>query len=367
MRVIDAAVLAGTRTTKDGYLLADARVSRTGIQNYRGSEVGRPQVDVVRVWRPEDQVFSDAAMASFAHRPVTDDHPPEMVTAANWKTYARGQSGGEVARDGDCLRIPLMIADADAIAAVQAGKRELSAGYTCDLDWTPGTTPEGQPYDARMTNLVGNHVAIVARGRAGTECRIGDSLAAFDALPTTKETTKMKTLIIDGVSIEVADEAVAVIAKLQSAIAGADAKVSAKDGEIDALKVAHATALAAANARVLDGAALDAAIAARAAVIDAARGILGASFDATGKSDADLRRLAVAAKLTDARIAGKDDAYVAAAFDTLTAVAVPAAKDPIADALAANKPPAKDAVSAYDAHVAWLADAHRSLNNRKDA
>ena len=324
-------------------------------------------MDVVRVFRPEEEVFSDAAMASFAHRPVTDDHPPEIVTSENWKTYARGQSGGEIARDGDCLRIPLMIADAAAIAAVQAGKRELSAGYTCDLDWTPGTYPDGQPYDARMTNLVGNYVAIVARGRAGSECRIGDSIADFTATPTAKETIKMKTLIIDGVSIEVADEAVAVITKLQSAITGADARVSAKDGEIDALKVAHETALAAANSRVLDAAALDAAIAAGIAVIDAARTILSATFDATGKTDAEIRRLAVAAKLTDARIAGKDDAYIAAAFDTVTAVVTPATKDPIVDALVANKPAGKDAVSAYDAHVAWLFDAHRSLNDKKDA
>jgi hypothetical protein len=108
MQFTDAVTIKGTRLRDDGYLVVDARVARTGIQRYLGSEVGRPDLAVVDVYRPEAEVFSADAMASFAHRPVTDDHPKGAVTADNWKQLSVGQTDGEIKRDGDFLRIPLM-------------------------------------------------------------------------------------------------------------------------------------------------------------------------------------------------------------------------------------------------------------------
>lgn len=45
--------------------------------------------------------------------------------------------------------------------------RELSCGYTLDLDETSGVTPDGEHYDAVQRNIRYNHLAIVHRGRAG--------------------------------------------------------------------------------------------------------------------------------------------------------------------------------------------------------
>ena len=361
IQLFDAVTLGDTRVTKAGYLVADARVARTGVQTYLGRELGRPDLDRVRLYRSPEEVFSSDSLASFAHNPVTEDHPSEMVSAANWKLHARGSTGNEVMRDGEFVRVPMMVSDSDAIASIQSGKRELSAGYTCDVDFTPGVTPGGEAYDARQTNIRANHVAIVHRGRAGSACRIADHREN-----PIKEPSSMKTIMLDGVAVETTDEGYAAVVNLQAALNGAVAKVSAKDGEIDALKAAHATELAAANAKVLDAAALDAAIAARIAVIDAAKTILGKNFDPTGKSDAEIRRAAVAAKLGDAKVAGKDDAYVGAAFDTLTAVGIggTAAKDPILDALVANEPATKAELSAYDAHVLWLSNAHKGTTEK---
>jgi len=162
-----------TRKREGGYLVADARVARTGIQLYNGSEVGRPDLATVRVYRSPEAVFDKAAMSSFANIPITNDHPSEPVTADNWSQYARGQTDGDIARDGERLRVPLMVSDAATIAQVEAGKRELSAGYTCTLDWTNGVTPSGELYDAKQENIRANHVAIVAAGRAGSDIRMG--------------------------------------------------------------------------------------------------------------------------------------------------------------------------------------------------
>jgi len=165
---------AGIRITKDGYLVANPRVARTGIQLYRGSEVGMKDKAIVRVYRPEDEVFNKDAMASLAHRPLTNDHPPVPVTADNWKDYAIGQSGDEVARDGDCLRVPMSFMDANAIKDIQAGKKQLSVGYSCDIVFQDGKTPSGEQYDAIQTQIRGNHIALVKFARGGYRLAVGD-------------------------------------------------------------------------------------------------------------------------------------------------------------------------------------------------
>ncbi|OMQ42818.1 hypothetical protein BKP54_21280 [Ensifer sp. 1H6] len=127
MKFTDTAPIAGTRWTADGYLVAELRAARTGIQDYAGHEVGKPEIPVVKVYRPADQVFACDGLGSYyAHKPVTNDHPDEAVSAANWKDLAVGQIGDEAARDGAFVRIPLFVMDAAAIKAVDEGKRPMS-------------------------------------------------------------------------------------------------------------------------------------------------------------------------------------------------------------------------------------------------
>lgn len=166
---------ASVRRTSSGYLVAQARVARTGIQIYGGKEVGRPDMERVRVYRSEREVFGQDALRSFAHRPVTIDHPAEPVTADNWRTHAVGQTGDEILRDGKFIRVPLVLMDAAAIKRVEDGHRELSVGYTCDLKWEPGVTADGEQYDAVQTGIRANHLAIVKEARGGGDLRIGDN------------------------------------------------------------------------------------------------------------------------------------------------------------------------------------------------
>lgn len=336
MLFTDKITLDGTRRTGDGYLAANARVARTGIQLYLGREVGKPDMDQVRVYRPEAEVFSTDALRSFAHRPVTNDHPPEAVSAKNWKTHSVGMTGDEIARDGTFVRVPMVVMDQAAIDDVEAGKVELSMGYACDLDFTAGTTPEGEAYDAFQKNIRGNHLAIVAAGRAGPQCRIGDSWAA---IPDHQE-SKMKTFTVDGISVEMSDTAIQVVQRVlgqfdaaKSALVDAEKKigelntsVSTKDGEIAVLKK-----------QVEDGkltpAQIDAAVQARSAVIADAKAITGADVTADGKTDADIRRAAVDAKLGDAA-KGMDDVAIASAFKTLRIVAGDVVQpDPVRDTI----------------------------------
>ena len=328
----DAVALSGVRTTKDGYLVADARIARTGIQIYAGYEVGKPDMAQVRVWRPEAEVFSADAMASMAARPVTIEHPDEPVTADNWKRHAVGFTGEGVARDGGYIRVPLTLMDKAAIDAVKAGKRELSVGYSCQLEFTAGTTPDGEAYDAVQRGIRGNHLAVVDAGRAGPLCRIGDNHHRKDRKVTDKA---LRTITVDGLPIEVSDQAAAVIAKIENQLADARKALETKTGEVAAINAAHAKTIeakdgeiAALKAQIPDAAALDALASARAEIIAQAKAILGDSYAAKGRSEADIRRDCVAKVLGDAA-KGMGDEAIKGAFGV---VAVSKA-DPVRDAL----------------------------------
>lgn len=173
---VDTAPASNVRETSDGYLVADARVGRTGIQVYRGSEVGMPDKAEVRVYRPKEEVFSQDAMRSLANKPVTLDHPPESVGPANWSRYAKGIAGNEVVRDGEFVRVPLVLMDSAAINAFKKQNvRELSIGYTTELLDKAGVTEDGEPYDAVQTQIRANHIALVPNARGGERLRFGDA------------------------------------------------------------------------------------------------------------------------------------------------------------------------------------------------
>jgi hypothetical protein len=165
---------AKTTITSDGYLTAEPRISRTGIQVYSGHELGDPTLDEVRVYRPEGEVFHKAAMASLAWRPVTLDHPDANVNSRNWKQLAVGQVTGDVARDGEYIRVPLALMDQAAIDAVKSGQSQLSVGYAAKLVWGDGMTDDGEPYQAKQTEIRANHIAIVRSARGGSNLTIGD-------------------------------------------------------------------------------------------------------------------------------------------------------------------------------------------------
>jgi hypothetical protein len=267
---------------------------------------------------------------------------------------------------------------------VRKGKRELSLGYYAKIDWTPGETPKGEAYDGVQRDIRINHLAVVDSARAGPTCRIGDSWTtpAADSNPERNDPDmpdNLRTVVVDGISIAVTDQGAEAINKLQKHIADAAAThtaalaakdveiatlrdtsaraltakdgelaglvanhnkaLEAKDGEIAGLKATHKSdvdakdgEIAALKAKMPDAAALDALIATRATVIDAARKILGDAFDPNGKTEAEIRRAAVAKRLGDAAVTDRSDDYVGACFDTLTATA-PAeqGRDPIRD------------------------------------
>lgn len=323
---------AKVRKTPDGYLVAQPRVARSGIQLYSGDEVGKPDKKVVRIYRPSEEVFHNDSMHSYAFRPLTNDHPHVPVNSDNWKDFSIGQTGPEVLRDGEYIRVPLVLMDASSIALYDAGKRELSLGYTCDLKWEAGQTADGESYDAIQTNIRANHLALVAAARGGPSLRIGDKQE--------EDNMTVKTVVVDGFTVNTDDNGAMIINRvidglskqLKDAKELADAtiatlrkEIETKDGTIkeNGAKIATLeTQVTTLDQKVKDAeltpAKLDAAVVARAEVIGKARGILGDKLVTDGKTDGEIRKQVVDAKMGD-KAKGWGDAEYMASFVALTA------------------------------------------------
>lgn len=152
VRRYDAASLDKAVFTPAGFLRAPAVLTRVGVFEYR-----RADGSVRRELRLPEEVFRPDSLASIGLAPITDDHPAEgFVTPENAKDLTVGHLGEDVRRDGDVVRATALIMDGEAIAKVKAGRRQLSLGYICELDPTPGEW-NGQRYDAIQRDIVVNH------------------------------------------------------------------------------------------------------------------------------------------------------------------------------------------------------------------
>lgn len=315
----DRLVLDATpRKTKGGYLIAHAKVARTGIQLYRGDELGVSDMAAVRVYRPESEVFKKSSMATYAHKPITLDHPPEEVTADNWKKFSAGDMGQEVVRDGHFISVPLTVMDRAVIDAVEKKNiKGLSVGYTMDLIFSAGTTKSGEQYDAIASNFDVNHLAIVQAGRAGEKARIGDK-------DQQERTMGTKTLTLDRVGVTVEDSAAQIIeraisdrdtviadlkAKLETSTADAAKAKTASDAQIAELtkqvgvKDAEAVLLKkAVEDSKLTPAKLGEMVKDRQILIVKAASILGKDYAYTEKTDGEIKRDALTKHVGDAAV-----------------------------------------------------------------
>lgn len=112
------------------------------------------------------------------------------------KEYVAGTTGSNCVFDPPYLKNNLMIWDQAAIDGVESDEqRELSSSYSYVPDMTPGIY-EGVPYDGRMTQIVGNHVALVEKGRAGADVLVGDHLPMeLTSMKLTKNTVALRVAL----------------------------------------------------------------------------------------------------------------------------------------------------------------------------
>ncbi|MBD5572387.1 DUF2213 domain-containing protein [Clostridium botulinum] len=159
--------------TPEGFLIChNVPIARTGWYEYLPEELGIEgnQNELVKVYRDPAEVFSTSAIASFEGKPVTDEHPPDLLTPENSKIFIKGttQNVRQDKKEPDLLIADLIIYDSVLIDEVDQGKREVSCGYECDYK-------ENEDRTYSQIDMRGNHVAVVEAGRAGNRVSIKDS------------------------------------------------------------------------------------------------------------------------------------------------------------------------------------------------
>ena len=160
--------------TGEGFLICrNVPIARIGSMDYLESELNPAgsSSKMVKVLRSPEEVFSEAAMSSFEGKPVTNEHPPDLITPETYRLYSRGCAENVRKGSGEWegyLIADLHVQDEELIREVQEGKREISCGYECV--WSDNGDGTYSQHEIR-----GNHVAVVTRGRAGKNVAILDS------------------------------------------------------------------------------------------------------------------------------------------------------------------------------------------------
>lgn len=165
----------------DGRLhVAVSNISKANICEYAGREIPGWRelgLDADRIYKLlRDPIELAAAAATFNNLPVLSEHVP--VTASDEESHMPslvvGSTGTDAVIDGPYLTNSLVIWAKPSIdGIVNDEKRELSSAYRYRADMTPGNF-EGVDYDGVMRDIVGNHVALVFEGRAGSDVIVGD-------------------------------------------------------------------------------------------------------------------------------------------------------------------------------------------------
>ncbi len=159
--------------TPEGFLVCiGVPIARTGEMVYGEGETPLEVGEDGRILiqREAEEVFRPETIASFEGKAVTITHPTEFVDPDNWSRLAKGMlqnvRRGEGEQENDLIA-DLLITDSVAINLVKNGLREVSCGY--EAEYTQ--TGEGR---GLQTKIVGNHLALVDEGRAGSAYAIND-------------------------------------------------------------------------------------------------------------------------------------------------------------------------------------------------
>ena len=342
--------------TNEGFLRGRAIVTSIGVFTYK-----RKDGTIQRELRLPEEVFSPSTLNSMKLKPVTLNHPTELVTQDNADKLQVGSLGDnpswskewehknwEEVTDGINCAIDMIITRKDAIDAILNGKQALSMGYTCDLEMAePGATWCGVEYDFIQRNIRYNHCAIVDSARAGDnakiELRADSEDAVLEDMVTKLDggTSMLKKINLDGIDYEAEESVIKALNSEKSRadkaendacetkktmdkkVADMEKKVTELEKRISEVEAERDTAkdkadglekeLDEAKKANLDSSRLDEAVKAKMELLhNAEKAGVEVKED---MSDMDIKKAVILSKFKNANFDGKDDVYVQARYD----------------------------------------------------
>ena len=158
-------------------------ISKETVNDYYGGEIpdwqelGLDPNRIYKGYRPGTELAKGAA--TFNGLNILSEHIKDDAEDPA-KDYIIGSMGTDAKYSAPYLMNSLIIKDAEAIELLnpadpsKAPKREISASYRYDPVFEAGTFNNVR-YDFIMTNIRGNHIALVEEGRAGSDVVVSDS------------------------------------------------------------------------------------------------------------------------------------------------------------------------------------------------
>ena len=208
-----------------GFLHAKARLTRSGVFDYY-DEKG----NLFREYRSDEEVFNKESVKSLELKPITNDHPDQLVTVDNVKSLQVGTIGEKIEKDGIYLSGNIVITDKDMVETVVNRKKaglttELSCGYSCNLISDIGIHDEDGYYTFKQQQIRYNHVGIVDKARAGSNVRImdkkqnnnkGKESVMPEKIQFTRKAINLDSLKLDAITSIVAEDNLDLINTLSS-------------------------------------------------------------------------------------------------------------------------------------------------------
>lgn len=176
---VEVKLAADRRTeTIDGHLVVyECNITKANVCPYLGSEIpgsealGLEPSKIYMLYRDAAELTAavktyDRVQLLMQHVAVTPDAPQQFITVG---TVSNARFAHPY------VKADLTVWTREGIEAIESERqRELSCGYHYKPEMTPGTSPEGEKYDGRMTQIVANHIALVEAGRAGPDVQVAD-------------------------------------------------------------------------------------------------------------------------------------------------------------------------------------------------
>ena len=164
---------------ENGFLHVDpCHITKEQVVPYYGREIpgwrelGLEADKIYHVYRPAEEL--EKAYKTFNGLPLLLEHHPESAENPQ-KLHRVGSLGDQAIWNPPYIDVALHVTDQDAIDAIKDGRfKELSAAYQYDPVLHYGEF-DGSPYEVVMTNIRGNHVALVKEGRAGPDVVVADA------------------------------------------------------------------------------------------------------------------------------------------------------------------------------------------------
>ena len=180
--------------TNDFWLIKDNPMTKIGVFPYLGRQIS-PELEpdkIYQVLRPEEELTSPETLKSLELIPLVNEHTMLGTKDGMMPAEEKGVHG--VTGQHPKVQKPLITNDLKVFSEelkneIENGKKELSAGYSCRYDLTPGEY-NGQHYDAIQRDVRFNHIALVGEGRMGKDVRVMDSIYTYDSITDIKNKEK---------------------------------------------------------------------------------------------------------------------------------------------------------------------------------